>query len=119
MNTNLPQPVTQRLYRECIIKVLGIGRVDCKGRHITHISALSIVLGRNCTVNLGSSLFNVLLKLIRQVVLEQYCVHLGIIIARSTQNINKFANRHLVTIVPMCNTHRNLIARLYLRILFA
>ena len=119
MYTDLPLPVTHAANRECIVKVLCISRVDSKCRHISHIATLGIVLSRNCAVNLGSSLHYRLVKLIRQIILKQYGMHLCIIIARATQNIDQLAYRHLVAIVPLSNTHSYLISRLHLRILLA
>ena len=81
MHTHFPKTVIGLSDRQGIVEILGIGWIHSKGRNITKIPSRGIILHRNCAIyRVGGSL-NLFFKLIRQVVLRQYGVHLGIVIA--------------------------------------
>ena len=99
MNTNLPQSVIQLSDTQCIVKVLGVLRVDGAGKHFTKILATGYFLCRNSSIYLLSSLFHILRILIRQVILSQYGVHLCIVLASLTQYINYTSDDVLMLLI--------------------
>ena len=69
VNTHLPQPFIELFDRECVVKVLGIVRVDGAGEDITEVFSLGFVLLRDFSGNPFCGLFHGFWIDIRQAVL--------------------------------------------------
>ena len=91
--TDLNVAVLKLAVRESVIEVLGIGRVDSKCGHLTEIPALGYVLGGYLVRHgLGCGL-HFRLKAVRQAVLGQDGVHLGVIGSGLAQHVHDAAYR--------------------------
>ena len=108
---NLPQVLSERAYREGIVKVLCVLWVYCKRRDVTEVLALLIVLLGDFGAYLVSSFLHTLRVLIRKAVLRQYRVHLNIVVALLTQHVGHLAYNILVVLRrPHHHLHQGLVA---------
>ena len=101
MHTYFPNALLYEPNRQSIVKIFGIGGVYRKGCHITKISSLGIIGLRNTSIDSLCCIQNLLLKLIRQIELCQYRVHLGIVITDLTQHIYNFASWRFISLQPI------------------
>ena len=112
MHTDLPQ-FTLFANRQRIIKVLGILRVDGTGKHIAKILTALYLLFRNTRFYLLCRILDSLRILVGQTVLRQNSVHLHIVVALLTQNVNNLTHDILrVLRRPLRNFDDSLVARL-------
>ena len=93
MHPDFPLLIAQFADRQGIVKVLGILGVDGKGEHIAHITTARHLLVGNSWINLLCCAFNVCWVFIRQTIFGKDGVHLCIIVALLTQNIDNLSNR--------------------------
>ena len=119
VNANLPLALANGLYRERIVKVLCIGWVNRQRRHTSHISTLGNVTLGYATIDGICSLLDLLLELVRQIVLKQYGVHLGIVVASCTQHIDQLALWQSIALAPIDDAYRHLIILLQIGISLA
>ena len=111
VDAHLPQSVLKLLYRQSVVEVLGIFRVDGACECVAEVLALGIVLGSDFGRNLLGSLLHILGIFIRQTVLCENSVHLDIVVARFTQYVNHLANHIAVVLVgPFHNLHHSIVA---------
>ena len=87
----LPKSVLKLLYRQRIVEVLGVLRVDGAGESVAEVLAFGIVFGCYLSRNLLGSLLYVLRILVRQTVLCKYSVHLNIVVASLAQHVHHLA----------------------------
>ena len=77
---------------EGIVKVLGIVGVDGEGRHFAEILAASDFLGRDVGRKAFGSILHVLRIAIGQSVFGQDAVHLGVVLALASEDVNDLAD---------------------------
>ena len=93
MHSDLYVAVLELAVREGIVEVLGVGRVNSEGGHLAEVPALGYVLG-GYLVRYGlSSGLHLGLETVRQAVLGQDGVHLGVVGTRLAQHIYDAACR--------------------------
>ena len=113
MDAYLPEPIVELTDREGIVEVLGILGVDGAGKHVAHIlTTVNFLLGDG-GINLLCRLLHVLRILVGQVVLSQDGMHLGIVLACLSEDINDRADNVLMlTIRPLRHLYHCLVVRL-------
>ena len=112
VDTNLPIAVLEFLDGEGVIKVFGIGRVDGKRRHISHVAAFGNFLGRNTGIQSLGGFGDVLRVFVRQTKLSQDSMNLGIVLACHTQHVNHLADGRIGILGPIYNLDNHLVASL-------
>ena len=95
MHSDLPQSAIEFAYGQCIVKVLRIMRVYGTGKDIAEVLSAVYLLLRYHVANLVGSIFHRLRIFIRQTVLSQNSIHLSVIFAAFTENIDYFC--HYIT----------------------
>ena len=106
MHTHFKVPVGQPPNGERIVKILRIGRIDRKGRHLTHIAACRNLLRSNIIgylIRLALHLFRVA---VRQIIFGQDRVHFGIVVAGCPEHIHDFTFGALHRIGPSHDPHQ-------------
>ncbi len=98
MDTYLPE-IIYLSDREGIVEVLGILGVDGAGKHIAEILTPADLLLSDGSIDFLSSFLHILRILIGQVVLGQDGMHLGIVVARLSEDINYGANDILMVCI--------------------
>ena len=112
VHTNLPQSLACGADGECIVKVLGIGRVNGKCCHTAEILALGNLLGCYVGRQLACSLLNGSRIGVWQAILGQYSIHLGIVVAALAKDVNNLAYRVLALNGPLKQLYHSLVATL-------
>ena len=95
VNADLPQSLSGLADRQRIVEILGIGRIDRKGRHGAEVAPFGIVLLRDCLRNGVGGRLDLRFKTVGEIVFGQYGMHLGVVLARLAQHIDQFADRTL------------------------
>src|SRR5699024_8775121 len=110
MYAHFPPVLPYGTYRERIVEILGIGRVDGKGRHAPEVAAAGDFFGGyRFRYGVGRTLHLFGIP-VRQIELGQYGVHFGIVVARGAQHIDDFTRRRLGVGRPLLYPHHDLIA---------
>ena len=91
MHANLPK-FALLANRQSIIKILGILRVDGTGKNITEVLATLDFLFGNTWIYLLSSILYGLRILVRQTILCEDSMHLNIVVAFLTQNVDNLTH---------------------------
>ena len=113
VHSHLPESVVETSYREGIVKIFRIAWVDGTGEDIAEIFSFGNVFLRNLGRNFLRSLFHVGRILIWQSILGENGIHLGVVVALLTQNIDHLAKNVLVLAVGPClDLHDSLVASL-------
>ena len=121
VHAHLDVAVGQAAVRERIVEVLCIGRVDGKGYHLAHVAALGYFGRGNIIWNLLGGLGYLLWEVVGQAVVGQDGVHLGFVVAGTTQHLHDLAdgvlsrlgnlgylNDHLIAILRLAGAaHRH------------
>ena len=81
VHTNLPQSLACGADGECIVKVLGIVRVDGTGEHIAHVEAAGYLIGRDSIADMVGCLLYGNGIFVGETKLGEDGMHLCIIIA--------------------------------------
>ena len=112
MNAYFPIAIIQLTGGKGIIEVLGIFRVDRKSRDTAKILTFGNFLFRDRFRYLFCCLLDVGRILVWKVKLGQDSIHLRIVVAGSTQNIDYFAQRVLGSFRPFGDTYDRFVAGL-------
>ena len=112
MDAHLEIAALQRPERKRVVEVLGIGRVDGKGKGLTEVATLRQISSRNLLGYLICRILNGLFKLIRKVELCKDGMHLRLIGARGAEHIDNMAIGAVLTASPAFHPGRDLIAGL-------
>ena len=100
VDAHFPQPLLQFTDTEGVVEVFRVVRVDGESQHISHVeSASNLFLSDARSELLGRFLHGWRID-VRQSVLGQDSVHLGIILAGLAKYVNHFANRVLGSVRP-------------------
>ena len=106
-----PKTVIKLLYRQGVVEVLGVLRVDSACEGVAEVLAFGIVFGRNLSRNLLCSLLHVLRILVRQSVLCEDSVHLYVVVASLAQHVHHLANHvAMILIGPFHDVHHCVVA---------
>ena len=110
MHTDLPKSAVELADGERIIEVLGILGIDGAGEDIAEILTAGNLLLGDGGIDLLSSILHILGILIRQVVLREDGMHLGIVLAGLSQHIDYGANDVLMLMIrPLCDLYHCLV----------
>ena len=105
MHAHLVPAIAEVTVRECIVKVLSIGRVNGKRRHLAKVLSLcQLLLGylaRESLCLVNSSLWVVVVY----IVLGQYGAHLGVVVARLAEYLEDTSRGDLVRARPLGDSH--------------
>ena len=110
MDANLNPIFAYAAERQRVVEILGVGRVNGKGRYAAEIAASGNLLLRNVLIDFVGGILNALRKPIRQTVLGQNGVHLSVVFARISQNFNHLAYRVFLSVAPLHNLGDSLLA---------
>lgn len=108
--TDFPHRFVNLSNRQCIVEVLGVVRVDGKGRYVAEVLASGNFLGRDVGRECLGRLFHLFGIFVGQSVLRQYGVHFGIVLALFTQNVHYLANGAFRIGGPFGYFHHHLVA---------
>ena len=107
----LPKSVLKLLYRQRVVEVLGVLRVDGAGESVAEVLAFGVVFGCNLSRNLLGSLLHVLRILVRQAVLCKYCVHLNVVVASLAKYVHHLAYHIAMVLVgPFHDVYDSVVA---------
>ncbi len=109
MYTYLPKIRLDLTERQGIIKVLGILWINGESEDITEVLATTNLLLGDASINMFGSLLNSLGIGIGQSVFSQNSVHLGIILASTSQDIDNLTNGILAILRPFRNLYNGLV----------
>ena len=113
MDTHLPVTVLQPLDTERIVEVLGVLGVDGTGEHLAEVLTHSQVLLGDLTRNLVGCILHVLRIFVGQAILSEDGIHLHVVVARGTEDVNHLADRTLVLpIRPLYDAHHGTVVGL-------
>ena len=99
-------------YRQGIVEVLRIGRVDGEGKHIAEVLAAGYLLRRDAGVDFVGSLLHALRIFVGQAVLGKDGVHLHVVIALLAKYIDDLSDEVLRLLRrPLRDFHHSLLAR--------
>ena len=107
---HLPVAVGETAYRQCVVKVLGVGGVDGKCGDVAHVAALGYLFGRDAGVDAVGGALHGGGVLVGQAVLGQDGVHLGVVLAVLAQDIDHLAARVARVVGPVGDAHYGLVA---------
>ena len=117
VDAHLPYAVAYAAYRQRVVEVLGIGRVDREGGHAAEVAPAVDFLLRDAAVDGGGRLLDFGLEAVGELVLGQNGVHLRVVVARQTQHVNQLAHGALAPERPLGDADHHLLAVLDLGIL--
>ena len=113
MHTHLPSSAFHHPDRQGIIKVLGILWVDGTGEHIAEVLTAGYLLCRNLCLELLGCFLHTLRILVRQAILRQDGMHLGIVVTRLPQDVHHGADDvPVLRVRPLVNLHHNFVVGL-------
>ena len=113
VHAHLPHSVAEAADRERVVEILRIGRIDREGGHGAEVAAPGELLGVDAAVDGLRSPLHGLLETVGQVVLGQYGVHLGVVVARGAQHLHQFARGVLAAGSPIRDADHHLVAVLH------
>ena len=100
MDAYLYEAVVQRLVGEGVVKVLGIGRVDCEGEGVAEVAAALDVIGGDVWLDGSRFFLHVRLKAVRKADFSEDGVHFRIVVPRLAQYVHYVASRGSCLAVP-------------------
>ena len=112
MDADFPAILAHGADGEGVVKVLGVVRVDGKGRDRPKVLAPRNLFGRDTGLQLLGRGLDALRVGIGQAVLGQDGVHLGIVLALTAQDVDHLSDRALRVFGPVRNLDHCLVARL-------
>ena len=110
VDADLPYPVAELAYREGVVEVLGVGRVDGEGRRCAEIPPLGVIPGRNRSRNGCGRGFHLLVEAIGEVEFGQDGVHLGVVFTRHAQHVEQLARGTFRALGPLRDADDDLLA---------
>ena len=108
MDAHLIIAVIQHLEGQRVVKVLGIFRVDSECQGIPEIATFLDLCRCYFIGNAVRCILHFCLESVRKPILRQYRVHLGIILARLTQNVHQMSARIRFSSIPAIDQCSNL-----------
>ena len=110
MHAHLPVAAGQLTYRQGVVEVLCIGGVDGKGGDLAHVASGGYLLGGDAGRNLVGGLLHSGGVAVRQAKLGQDGVHLGVVLAVFTQDVDHLAAGVGSVVGPVGDAHHSLVA---------
>ena len=110
VNSHLIIAVIECANRKCVVKVLGILRVDGKCGDSAHIAAFCYHIGGDAGIDFISRKHNILGIDVWQPELGKYGILFRVIIAGLTENVNNLAYRAVGIVGPLDNACYRLVA---------
>ena len=109
---NLPVAILELLYRQGVVEVLGIGRVDGERGHPAHVAAAGHLLIGDARLQSVGRALDVFGILVGQPKFGQDGMNLGIVLAGASQHVDHLADGAVGILWPLDDACHHLVARL-------
>ena len=108
MHADLVVAVGQRLERQRVVEVLGVGRVDGERERVAEILAPLAVGVRDLVGNLVGGVLHLGIEAVGEVELRQDGVHLGVVVSRHAEYVGQVAPGPRLAPLPVVHDRRDL-----------
>ena len=108
MHAHLVAPIAEVTVGERIVKVLSVGRVNGKRRHLAKVLSLCQLLLGNLSRKSLRLVNSCLWVVVVYIVLSQYGAHLGVVVARLAEYLEDTPRGYLVRARPVGDSHLHL-----------